>query len=97
MIGQSSAPGAALTLTLTVCLMAEALAAAYGVSAIYEGAQSFYAGYQAVNTVYSAYKYFYPTSESRSPNGEFIRAGDRTLVGGKRRKRFVRRRYYRRY
>jgi len=74
--------------------MAEALAAAYGVGAIYEGAQSFYAGYQAVNTLYGAYKYFYPDSDSHTPKGEFIRSGNR-----RRRyvKKYVRRRYYRRY
>lgn len=79
--------------------MAEALAAAYGVGAIYEGAQSVYAGYQAVKTLYGAYKYFYPNSESRTSKGEFIRSGDRTLTKKRRRytKRYVRRRYYRRY
>jgi len=77
--------------------MAEALAAAYGVGAIYEGAQSFYAGYQAVNTLYGAYKYFYPDSDSRTAHGEFIRSGDRTLTKKRRRytKRYVRRRYRR--
>jgi len=76
--------------------MAEALAAAYGFGAIYEGAQTFYAGYQAVNTAYGAYKYFYP--DQNSTDDTFTAAGEFSPSGNESRKPIRRRRYrYRRY